>query len=166
MTDRPRETLPRSVRIRSRRDFERVFALKIRVSDSAITLYGAPSSGVAARLGIAAGRRLGNAVVRNRAKRLIREAFRRVRHALPHGTDWVVVPKAGADLATHDLQVAITTLAGRIVGKLRARPATLPAPHASVGSEELGATAKPVDQRPTRRDPGRPNARKKKAPGA
>lgn len=44
-----------------------------------------------ARLGIAATRKLGGAVVRNRAKRLIREVFRR--NKLPHGVDVVVVPK-------------------------------------------------------------------------
>ena len=43
------------------------------------------------RLGIAATRKLGNAVVRNRAKRLIREVFRR--NKLAPGFDIVVVPK-------------------------------------------------------------------------
>ena len=44
-----------------------------------------------ARLGIAATRKLGGAVQRNRAKRLIREVFRRNKAA--SGIDVVVVPK-------------------------------------------------------------------------
>jgi ribonuclease P protein component len=43
------------------------------------------------RLGIAATKRLGGAVERNRAKRLIREVFRR--HKIAPGFDIVVVPK-------------------------------------------------------------------------
>jgi ribonuclease P protein component len=43
------------------------------------------------RLGIAATRKLGGAVARNRAKRLIREVFRR--NKLAPGFDVVVVPK-------------------------------------------------------------------------
>jgi ribonuclease P protein component len=44
------------------------------------------------RLGIAATRKLGGAVVRNRAKRLIRELFR---HAeVPAGLDIVVIPRS------------------------------------------------------------------------
>jgi ribonuclease P protein component len=43
------------------------------------------------RLGIAATRKLGGAVARNRAKRLIREVFRR--NKLAPGFDLVVIPK-------------------------------------------------------------------------
>jgi ribonuclease P protein component len=43
------------------------------------------------RLGIAATRKLGGAVARNRAKRLIREVFRR--NKLAPGFDVVVIPK-------------------------------------------------------------------------
>jgi len=43
------------------------------------------------RLGIAATRKLGGAVVRNRAKRLIREIFRR--NKIASGFDVVIVPK-------------------------------------------------------------------------
>lgn len=50
----------------------------------------ANQSGVG-RLGIAATRKLGGAVARNRAKRLIREVFRR--NKLAPGFDVVVIPK-------------------------------------------------------------------------
>jgi ribonuclease P protein component len=44
-------------------------------------------------LGITASRKVGNAVVRSRAKRLIREAFRATRGLWPPGIDLVVIVK-------------------------------------------------------------------------
>lgn len=49
------------------------------------------------RLGIAAGRKIGNAVQRNRIKRLIREVFRLDRRLFPDNADIVVVVKRGID---------------------------------------------------------------------
>ena len=46
-----------------------------------------------ARLGIAATRKFGGAVERNRAKRVIRDIFRRTLH--PRDLDVVVVPRSG-----------------------------------------------------------------------
>jgi ribonuclease P protein component len=45
------------------------------------------------RLGVTASRKVGNAVVRARAKRLIREAFRSTRELWPAGIDLVVIVK-------------------------------------------------------------------------
>ena len=49
-------------------------------------------------MGIAAGRKVGSAVWRNRIKRLIREAFRLERSEYPDSADIVVVVKRGLDL--------------------------------------------------------------------
>src|SRR5262249_38391896 len=46
------------------------------------------------RLGLSVSRDCGNAVVRNRWKRLLREAFRLSRQKLPEGLDFIVVPRA------------------------------------------------------------------------
>ncbi|MCB2228558.1 MAG: ribonuclease P protein component [Desulfarculaceae bacterium] len=52
------------------------------------------------RLGITATRRVANAVGRNRFKRLVREAYRQRRAALPPGWDLVVIAKSGAPAMT------------------------------------------------------------------
>lgn len=52
------------------------------------------------RLGITATKRYGNAVKRNRFKRITREAFRLCRHRLCMGIDIVVKPRSAADRAT------------------------------------------------------------------
>jgi ribonuclease P protein component len=49
------------------------------------------------RLGITVTRKVGNAVVRNRWKRRIREVFRRNRDQVPEGWDFVVIVRKGED---------------------------------------------------------------------
>ncbi len=48
------------------------------------------------RLGITTTKKVGNAVRRNRIRRLIREAFRRGRMELPEGIDVVIIAKKTA----------------------------------------------------------------------
>ena len=53
-----------------------------------------PRLGDRPRLGVITSRRVGPAVVRNRARRLMREIFRENQHALPRGIDVVIVMRA------------------------------------------------------------------------
>ncbi len=46
------------------------------------------------RLGITAGKKVGNAVCRNRAKRIIRQAYRENEAELPLGIDMIIVARA------------------------------------------------------------------------
>ena len=71
-----------------------------------VLLVAAGQEASQARLGITASRRVGNAVIRNRVKRRIREWFRRDGQTLLHGRDLVVIARpSAADLdgaAVHD----------------------------------------------------------------
>jgi len=60
---------------------------------SCIVLLQARPDSEPARLGITVTRKFGNAVARNRAKRLFREVFRRSSDLFPTGVDVVVIPK-------------------------------------------------------------------------
>jgi ribonuclease P protein component len=81
-------------RVRRRAEFERAYDNGARVSGRFMTLFVVPNEGTISRLGVAAGRKLGGAVSRNRAKRLARELFRR--HKFPErrpGVDIIIVPR-------------------------------------------------------------------------
>jgi ribonuclease P protein component len=56
----------------------------------------------ATRVGVTASRKLGGAVVRNRVKRLVREAFRRHKLLFPAGLDVVFIAKKSAVDADYD----------------------------------------------------------------
>ena len=95
MTDAPRLRFRREQRLLHRADFDRVFKEGRRVFARGIVLHWIASPTGCARLGLVTSRRFGNAVRRNRARRLVREAFRLDRHELPP-LDLVVLPQPGA----------------------------------------------------------------------
>lgn len=78
-------------RIRRRADFQLAYEHGARVQGRYSTLFILPNKLDVGRLGIAATKKLGGAVQRNRAKRLIREVFRH--NKIAAGFDVVVVPK-------------------------------------------------------------------------
>jgi ribonuclease P protein component len=88
--------LARDERVRSRRDFVRTQTkpgARVRARSFLVLLSwtGAESP---ARLGVVASRKVGGAVSRNRAKRLLREAFRRHKGELVPGLDLVIIAHA------------------------------------------------------------------------
>lgn len=78
-------------RIRRRAEFQQVYERGVRIHGRYSTVFVLANTLDIGRLGIAATRKLGGAVERNRAKRLIREVFRR--NKIASGFDVVVVPK-------------------------------------------------------------------------
>jgi ribonuclease P protein component len=78
-------------RIRRRAEFQQVYQQGARIHGRYATLFVRPNTLAVGRLGIAATKKLGGAVERNRAKRLIREVFRR--NKIAQGFDVVVIPR-------------------------------------------------------------------------
>ncbi|HVJ15969.1 MAG TPA: ribonuclease P protein component [Polyangiaceae bacterium] len=84
---------PSSARVRKRAEFQRIQSGGRRVTTEhfVFVLAATPEGMRGPRLGITASRKVGVAVVRNRAKRLCRVAFRSTPELWPVGCDVVVI---------------------------------------------------------------------------
>lgn len=79
--------LPRSHSITSQAEFQRVFRLGTRRSGACLKVCAVRSNAGRTRYGMAVGRRVGGAVIRNRVKRVLREQLRELKLTEP----WDVV---------------------------------------------------------------------------
>ncbi len=91
-----------------------MFAGRMRRSRGPLTIYALPNSLGHPRLGLSVSRRVGTAVLRNRIKRLLREAFRLSQHELPGAFDYVIVVRPHQPLKLADYQQILLDLAHRL----------------------------------------------------
>lgn len=77
--------------MRKRADFQKAYSEGAKEVSPAFALFVRPNGLEHSRLGVTATRKLGKHVTRNRARRLVREAFRMHQADFPPGYDFVVV---------------------------------------------------------------------------
>ena len=87
--------LPKAARLTLRREFVAVQERGEKLHAGAYVVLGLPNGLGRARLGVTVSTRVGGAVVRNRVKRWVREAFRVAARELPP-MDVVVIARKGA----------------------------------------------------------------------
>jgi ribonuclease P protein component len=113
------ERFPAECRLRSRDDFRRVYERRCSAADGRLVVLGLENGQPHSRLGLSVSRKVGNAVVRNRWKRLLRESFRKTRSQLPAGLDLIVIPRAAATPDLSGLMESLPRLVQQVARKLR-----------------------------------------------
>ena len=91
-----KERFPKSARLRKRPEFLNLSRTGKKVHSPNFIVISTSNERGESRLGITVSAKVGNAVVRNRIKRLVRELFRRRRHEWVAASDIVVIARKGA----------------------------------------------------------------------
>ena len=116
--------------IRRRADFQDIYDSGVKVHGRLMSLFVQRSADGHSRLGVAATRKIGGAVVRNRAKRLTRELFRRNKPTTAIAL--VVVPRRELlDAPFSTLEREFTTLVDRAL-RAQSRRTGSPRSHSGV----------------------------------
>ena len=124
MTDSTqRYRFPQTDRLKTPAEFQAVYARKKSAADGVLVVYAGPNALGHPRVGLSVSKKVGNAVVRNRYKRLFREAFRLVRPGLPAGVDFIMIPRKSETPPTLDLVKASLTKLARQAASRLPRPA-------------------------------------------
>jgi ribonuclease P protein component len=90
------ERFPKSARLRKRTEFLKLSRTGRKIHSAHFVILSGSNDGHETRLGITVSSKVGNAVERNRIKRSLREFFRRHRHQLGVGLDFVVIARSSA----------------------------------------------------------------------
>jgi ribonuclease P protein component len=110
-----KNAFPKRLRLLGNDEFRAVIAKRYRCGNDLMAMYASPNGLGDCRLGVSAGKAVGNAVVRNRFKRLVREVFRMHRQEITAGVDYVVIAgKAAKELAFNDVEESFLKLASKI----------------------------------------------------
>ncbi|MEX1228992.1 MAG: ribonuclease P protein component [Planctomycetaceae bacterium] len=113
-----RYTFSKQQRLRSSREFDRVYGQKRRFSDQRLLIFAAANGMDHTRIGLSVSRKQGTAAKRFRIKRLLREAFRLSQHELPAGYDFILIPKTGIDASVTDYRESLVSLAKKAACQL------------------------------------------------
>ncbi|MDR1962192.1 MAG: ribonuclease P protein component [Planctomycetaceae bacterium] len=136
------EKFPQTARIRKSPEFKRVFDARCSAADQVLIVFAIPNGLEQNRLGLSVSKKVGGAVTRNRWKRLIREAFRKIQYGISetgvsetkipetetseigHSEtfDFVVIPQRNTALPTaQTVKLSLQKLVNKLIKKNRMR---------------------------------------------
>jgi len=114
-----RLTLRAHEKLKRPAEFDRVYKVRRSVSDGVMIVYGAPNGLPHPRLGLSVSKKSGNAVVRNRIRRMFREAFRLNKPMMPAiGIDIILIPRKSELPPLDELRAGLLRLVESITRRL------------------------------------------------
>lgn len=131
------QRLPAAGRLKSQQDFRRTYQRGRRAAGAWLTAVVLPRGDAArSRLGVSVSKDHGGAVRRNKLKRLLREAFRLERSALPAGLDVVLIPRQReVDFPLAELRAELRQLVPKALASAPRPPHRKPRPRPRTGPE-------------------------------
>ena len=111
-TFRPHEHLRRPA------DFKAVYDRRRSAADGTLVVYARENALPHSRLGLSVSRKAGNAVRRNRIRRLFREAYRLTSADLPAGYDFILIPRPLPDFELGEVRSSLFKLAKQVARKI------------------------------------------------
>lgn len=100
-------------------EFRRVYDRRRSSSDEWLIVFACENDLPYLRLGLSVSKKVvGDAVYRNRIRRLYREAFRLMRHELPTGLDLVLVPRRGDEPSLGVIQSSLVKLVRQVAKRM------------------------------------------------
>jgi ribonuclease P protein component len=123
--------------LRTPEEFKAVYERKRSAADGTILVYAKENALGYSRVGLSVSKKFGPAVVRNRLRRLMREAFRLEKEGMPPGYDLVLIPRTPPSDSIDDYRRSLAKQAKHAIRKIE-RDATEPPilPPAAIPSQE------------------------------
>lgn len=90
-----KEGIRREEKIKKNKEFKKIFRSAKRIKNDLLEIYCIKSKKDLSRFAVILNKKIGNSVIRNRIKRIIREVFRKNKEIINNGNryDWVILPK-------------------------------------------------------------------------
>lgn len=117
----PDYSFPKSAKLSKSADFRDVYDGQVRAGDNHLLIFAAWNDLGETRCGLSVSKKHGNAVKRGRLKRLMREAFRHMRHELPVGLDLILIPRQNSGATVDNYKRSLKGICRRLLKRLPAR---------------------------------------------